>query len=630
MDLDPVSLRAGCNYLQQSAASASSLTVPAGSGAAIVDPTSATAAPITSQAEEAFAPDGATVLSLAVSPAAPELLALAHSGTSTVQLWRTSKANAVASAVATLQLADGPDLRQLVWHPHRRLLCVARPDTLYLFEIGRSGATTPSLVRHELALPEHHAGALHACCWGVSGNVLAAACDGEVVLYRWALLGLDWGAVTTVRFPVVDRRLCALTPLMLHSESCEEDDDDDEEEGSAQAAGPPADAFALGLGLPICIGDAADLVSNGQSRRLDPDEEHRAARAATSGHRSPAEPEMLDLRGRIGGPGSGASTLTGGGGLSGLLDLSDELAALRPPAAVAEQLGRPVGQGALQLCGVDRGLSRLEALHANLAVDVAQPDLLASAAATAPLSPTPPAGSRPLLAVASSAGGKLLVFSCCSQSHAVPPPSLPIQAGSAVSAATRLVPLCVLSLPDGYRARGLSFLGGASGKPPQLYALGGRRQQPSVVFSSPRSQQQVLLCVYDHRARSAATAVMASAASAAETVSDAAPPPALGASVPGTMPPPSARESVSEPALSVGSGGAGQPGQGRSRGATTAAALPSAAPTADLGGILGALQAHLDGRFGQIDAALAALGSRLDRVEGDLRTVRAEKARRQA
>ena len=127
MELDPISLRAGCNYLQQSAASASSLTVPAGSGAAIVDPTSATASPITSQAEEPIVPDGATVLSLAVSPAAPELLALAHSGTSTVQLWkRTSKVNAVASAVATLQLADGPDLRQLVWHPHRRVLCVAR------------------------------------------------------------------------------------------------------------------------------------------------------------------------------------------------------------------------------------------------------------------------------------------------------------------------------------------------------------------------------------------------------------------------------------------------------------------------------------------------------------------------
>ena len=558
--------------------------------------------------------DGATVLALAICPASPDLLAITHADAAAVQLWRLPQRQSrdEATVIATLELSAAP--RQLTWHPHRRLLCVALPDLAVLFEVGGRTATTPA--RHDLELPaEGGRGALHACCWGVSGGMLAAACEGEVVLYRWALLGLDWGGYTRVRFPLHGRALCSLVPLLRHNDSPDNDDDDDDDEANGTGGGGVHhgdDAFVLGLGVPIMAGEEADI-TDGASRRLPAGGEGNSATGGADGG-SCSSSSIIDLVGRIG----------GGGGMStraGLLDLSAELEALRPPALVQQSLGKPVGQGELRVAaGQPDGTARQ--LGGGVNLDAARPDVLASAAGVgAPAGGTAGSSSAslPLVAAASSSGGRLFLFTC----------------SDAATSSPTLNPLCVLDLPEGYRCRGLSFGGNAGGtKPPLLYALGGRRQQVSVVFSSPRARQQLLLCAYNEDSRGGA--ILAAAAKRTTTHTDAQRSEHAAAVVPGIsfhtgLPSRKAVTAVPQTtAVDPASGAAtsarpsrcdsevlpyARAGDTANGGAGTAAG--------ELGVIFGGLQGFLDGKFAALEGSLAKLDARLTRVESGLQAVQA-------
>ena len=147
--------------------------------------------------------------------------------------------------------------------------------------------------------------------------------------------------------------------------------------------------------------------------------------------------------------------------------------------------------------------------------------------------------------------------------------------------------MCVLALPDGYRARGLSF--DVMATQPTLHALAGRRAQQSVVFSSPRAEQQMILCSFGE-----ADLKQAQAKQAARP-QEQAPQLQQQSSAPPLPPPPEKKEAAP---------------------ASVAAVPPPPQPSQDgLGAVFGALQTHLDGKFAAIDAAIARLDARLGAVE---------------
>ena len=561
-ELGNVGLRAGANYLVQSQSPRSvSLAVPAPCGAVLVRTTDGAI----EVSAEACKGDSTTVLCLARSPAAPEWLALATSSPTggCVQVWKLPNRTDVMAATATLshtlELEQSHTCRQLSWHPHRRVLAAALPDKAHVFELG-GPAARDGPVRHELARPEKPSGAMSACCWGESGGVLACLCEGEVLLYTWGLLGASWAHHSCSRHRVADRRLCAIlplvrsAPLLMTNPPINDDDDDDDD------AAEEADMFVIGMGTPIATASAADISSaDGATRTLT------GASAGGGGAESANDSGVMDLRGRIGG---GAPM-----GRSNLLDLSAELEAARPPAALRDALGdhRAAAEGALLLCGggadgtVDLGLA------SRVSVATPQPDLLAHAARTT---------AAGLLVAASSSSARLILLSCD-------------------LAARTLAPRGVLELPDGFRTRGLAF--DLVNTSVTLHTLGGRRAKQSVVFSSPRAEQQLLLCSFGEAELSRAQQQQQqqqrepkqSSGEAAETA--AAPMPSSG-----NAPTPMVTASVA--GVAIGSASAG----GASAGMNA---------TSTLGALLGGLQAHLDGRFASIDAAIARLDTRLGAVE---------------
>ena len=360
-EVGEVGLRAGANYLAQATrVRPDSVALPAARGVSIWRQKGTTPEP---DGVVELDTEVSTILALAWCPTDPELLALAP-GAADVQLLKL-RADRTTAAEATLAL-NGAPCRQLTWHPHRRVLAVALPDKLVLAEMGRPSSRTPSaqaaLTTHELKPPGKTAGAISSCAWGVSGGVLAAACEREVVLFHWALRGAAWERHTCLRHPVPTRRLCVLSSFAAGGDGGAgddgDDDDDDDDAAAAAAAGGDGslgtDAFALGLGVPVVIGDGADMSCNGSPRLLSAGEIASARNRVAAP--PPEAPAIVDLRGRIGGVGG----VGGVGGTSGvgsnLLDLSSELEAVRAPTLSAhKRLADETGRGALLVCGVTSG-----------------------------------------------------------------------------------------------------------------------------------------------------------------------------------------------------------------------------------------------------------------------------------
>ena len=543
MELGAGRLRAGGNYLTQAQLPrGGSLAVPAACGAALVHPADGVA-----QMTIEACTEGATVLCLARSPAAPELLALAFAsatGGGDAQVWQLpARTAASASAKLVCSLEMSCFCRQLAWHPHRRVLAAALPERPLLFEVG-GPAARDGPVRHDLAPPETSAGAVVTCCWGESGTVLACLCEAEVVLYTWDLLGASWSHHKSTRHRVPNRRLCAIIPMIrqgthVSPQQLDDEDDDDDE--------VLPDAFILGMGVPIVTAAAADISAvNGATRSVPQPTEPTSTGAEA----------VVDLRGRIGG--SGVSVR------SNVLDLSDELEASRPSAALRQAFGnhRSAGEGALMLCACATD-GRVSLGSEPTVVETPQPELLAYHAPPPPSKAERAAAAAPaggIVVAASSSAGRLLLFRC--------------EGSTALTGA--LTPLVALALPDGYRARGLSFDGASVA--PSLLVLGGKRAAPSVVFSSPRAEVQMVLCSFgeaEMRAESDAEAGVVGRVAAA-------------------VPPPVAPPVAPHPAP------------------------PTVGGSADggaLGSLFGALTAQLESRFGAIDSALARLDSRLSAVE---------------
>ena len=186
-ELDSCAIRVGTNHLAQAVCGRfKAAALPAAVGVHILRTDSAVP-PIELHA----CPPGSVVSTVAWCPASPDLLALSHSGERAVKVWRVAvdPASPPSELIASLDF-DGP-CRQLVWHPNRRLLCAASPHGLVLWELGQAfspgifgkidaGGPAP---RHELSLPPHCAGAISCCCWCGGGAALAAACEGDVVLF---------------------------------------------------------------------------------------------------------------------------------------------------------------------------------------------------------------------------------------------------------------------------------------------------------------------------------------------------------------------------------------------------------------------------------------------------------------
>ena len=613
MELSSTSLRAGVNYLSQSTnpRSSSTLAVPSPGGAALVRPADCSAEEVVScvvdgesnDADAAPSASSVTILAVARSPAAPELLAIAQSAEDSVQVW-----SAAPSSKATLVSKHeglGGTCRQLCWHPHRRLLTVATPRQMLLIELPRGPASTSQC--HTLPLPAQSTGALSSCCWGLSGGVLAAACESEVVLYRWPLLGADWSAFTVVRYPISARRLCTLQPWSPCSPvdmSCSDGGDGGDDDDDGDGDGIFDDEFALGLGVPITTGDAADMSmrSTGAPRKGG-----GTGTSMADGDGDGGSSQVLDLRGRLGG-GIAAGASESAASPLGVLDLSGELAALRPSAALerkvgaAEEdqygaLGHPSQQGAVVLAGASGGGPASEVvrhLTHPTPVGTPQPDLLASTGQCAH-------GAALLAAASSSAGGgnRIWVFACSAR----PPRPRAAEAMDDDQGATfalELSPVCVLAAPDGYRWRGLSF-GGGSGRPArQLYALGGKRAQASVVFSAPRAEQKLVLCAYEKELE----------VQPDQHEPPPPPPPPKAAAAAAEAPPPQESPSPLNVAPSLA---------GAAPIAVDTPSVSSALPAFGLGDLFAALQSHLDGRFERIERSVAALDQRLTRVEAAIR-----------
>lgn len=529
------SVVAARNYLTQ-ARCAKGVAIPAARGVTFVN----TANPVPPFAELEACEDGVTIHAIACSPAPMTLLALVTSAEpSTVQVWTVGKAGGTAASGAShsLTLPNAGACRQLHWHPFRRVLVAVLPDRAVLFQLPTVGTQGGACIAHELARPDASTGAFGSCCWSASGEALAAACERAVVVFRWTLFGAQWASYTCTSFPIAGRRLCALASLVLARLG---DEDEGDEDGDAPDA---SDAFVLGLGVPIASGAGADISCNAPPRKIS-SSAHSAGSVTSSAAATGDEP-MLDLRGRIG----------GGDARTSVLDLHEELLSLRPspPPSLQQELASPGCHGALQICG--GAPSAMVQLSESVDIDVPQPDLLAC--------------DCELLVAAGSAMGRIYVLSHRPADEGQASPSHPAPTRALGTTTARVIqPLRTLSLPDGYRTRGLVF----DSTSRQLLALGGQRQQASVVFSSPAAQQKLVLCAFgDAGLRNSCPAP-----SAAEQTSPAArhtEPPQADASVP---------DQQTELAWRAG---------------------------------LSALQAHVDARFDRIEKMIEAINQRLGLAE---------------
>ena len=246
--------------------------------------------------------------------------------------------------------------------------------------------------------------------------------------------------------------LCSLVLLLRHNDSPDNDDDDDDDEANGTGGGGVHhgdDAFVLGLGVPIMAGEEADI-TDGASRRLLP-----AARAPNGGADGGAAPP----------PRSSTSSVELAAAVACRRALACRIRAelVRWPASACSAIPRLSGRASSALPPDTDGTARQ--LGGGVNLDAARPDVLASAAGVgAPAGGTAGSSSAslPLVAAASSSGGRLFLFTC----------------SDAATSSPTLNPLCVLDLPEGYRCRGLSFGGNAGGtKPPYSTpsAAGGSR-----------------------------------------------------------------------------------------------------------------------------------------------------------
>jgi hypothetical protein len=128
MEVGEATLKSGTNYLSQALRERSQactlLALPSECGAAIVRCTQtgiAVEACVEAHTKEGKA--AASILAVAWSPPAAELLALAYADNQDVQVWRLSSAGNGSTLALAVPLPGV--CRQLSWHPYRRLLAAA-------------------------------------------------------------------------------------------------------------------------------------------------------------------------------------------------------------------------------------------------------------------------------------------------------------------------------------------------------------------------------------------------------------------------------------------------------------------------------------------------------------------------
>ena len=297
--MEACSVKAGINYLGQ-ALHPNAVALPAPHGVSVAR-RSAGVPPQEMILQLEVSGGQAVMLSaIAWCPAAPELLALAIDLKRTVQLWRLQGELLSGSKIGEMAL-PGP-CRQLVWHPARRLLAVATPDSVSLLQLAQPGRSEPKI------WTLLSASGVRCCAWGDEGNTLAAGCEGEVLLVSWPVPGV-WDKHVCVRMALPGQRVSALLPL------------------------EPSE-FVLGLAPPIALGMAKGGAAGGaagggagdaamleamssrvtlgtphgaaaptseamEAAAVSPSATAAAAAAAAAVETAPAE--VLDLRGKLSG-----------------------------------------------------------------------------------------------------------------------------------------------------------------------------------------------------------------------------------------------------------------------------------------------------------------------------------------
>ena len=509
------------------------------------------------------APGKAVVGTLALCPAAPELLAVSHMSAHEVHVHALGRGAAATAPLATLAL--GGAARHLAWHPTRRVLAVVTPNRTLLFEVGAHGASD-AIVMSPLG---EHAGAIRTCCWSGGGSALAVATESELHLYSWAVPGA-WKRSVSRRLALPARRLCAVVSVDDHT-------------------------FALALALPIAVTAAATaaaatpLLTAAAPRTAREHAEHAAAAS-----------DVIDLRGVVGTDAPVRS----------VLDLSDELRSAEPamPAQMADELaaaaakaagseGDAQGAGpASEVVAVRMAGDQLALLPHAASLHLSQPDMLAAAAPDCRRSDAPDecdavgaeldgsarAAAPLFVAATSSTGGGVALLAYAD----------PSSSSSSVAALTLLRYLdCEQS--GLYRPRGLAFF-----TEQRLLVLRGKRLRASAVFSSPAAEQALQL--HSHELHADTAALAASGADAR------------------------AHESSAPTSGSTSVGDGRQTACGITAGATDAEATARAARPSDnapacfgseVASAMYALQLHIDERFDRLERTLARMESRVASLE---------------
>ena len=292
--MEACSVKAGINYLGQ-ALHPNAIALPAPHGVSVARRSAGVPPQEIISKLEVSGGQAVMLSAIAWCPAAPELLAMAIDLERTVQLWRLQGELLSGSKIGEMALPGA--CRQLAWHPARRLLAVATPDSVSLLQLAQPGRSEPKL------WTLLSASGVRCCAWGDEGNTLAAGCEGEVLLVSWPVPGV-WDKHACVRMALPGQRVCALLPL-------------------------EASEFILGLAPPIALGmakgGAAGGAAGGGAAMLEslssrvtlntPQGEAAAptalaveaaavsaaaaAAAAAAAVEAEAPTELLDLRGKI-------------------------------------------------------------------------------------------------------------------------------------------------------------------------------------------------------------------------------------------------------------------------------------------------------------------------------------------
>ena len=474
--MDPARLKVGTNYLSQ-ALHSTAVALPAPYGVGLAG--RSLGVPPQEIVSKLEVSGGADVMISAIAwcPAAPELVALAVDAERAVQLWKVQGDALAGSRIGEMPLPGA--CRQLAWHPSRRLLAVATPDTMSLLELAAPGRSQPKLRK----LMPSETLVVRCCAWSGAGDTLAVGCEGEVRLVCWPVVGM-WDHHTCLVLPLSAYRLCAL-----------EHGGADESASIVLGVAPKISATAAG-GAPGL--EMREIATSTPSPAVVPCASAAGAAVATT----PAATEVLDLRGKM--VGGADSTL------QRLLDLSLELdsgAAAHSAAAhaAASEIrgggggsgsgggGGGGGGGGLLLCGrvqpteAGGGTDELRCVSGPVAAALPLPDMLAR--------PPPRGGSRgeatvSLMVVGSSTSHKIVVFA---QRHAAAAATADAAAAGGNGAAVPpLWAVRTISLvAEGARCRGL-----ACDEAGLLLALCGTRGA-GAFFSVPGGAQELSVCAFD-------------------------------------------------------------------------------------------------------------------------------------